>query len=176
MHEWSDIFVPNFKHCVKVIIKKPVFFHEFFRREKWNQFLVWHVRFNMRLIILEEDRLVGDWAAKYVVKRINEFKPNQDKYFVLGLPTGKFSICFIDFCWFFECLGSTPLKMYAKLVEYYKAGKVSFKYVKTFNMDEYVGLPRDHPESYHHFMFHNLFKVNNFDVIDSDSSYENLDF
>ena len=66
--------------------------------------------------------------------------------------------------------------MYAKLVEYYKAGKVSFKYVKTFNMDEYVGLPRDHPESYHHFMFHNLFKVNNFDVIDSDSSYENLDF
>ena len=49
--------------------------------------------------------------------------------------------------------------MYAKLVEYYKAGKVSFKYVKTFNMDEYVGLPRDHPESYHHFMFHNLFKV-----------------
>ena len=130
----------------------------------------------MRLIILEEDRLVGDWAAKYVVKRINEFKPNQDKYFVLGLPTGKFSICFIDFCWFFECLGSTPLKMYAKLVEYYKAGKVSFKYVKTFNMDEYVGLPRDHPESYHHFMFHNLFKVNNFDVIDSDSSYENLDF
>jgi len=95
----------------------------------------------MRLIILEEDRLVGDWAAKYVVKRINEFKPNQDKYFVLGLPTG-----------------STPLKMYAKLVEYYKAGKVSFKYVKTFNMDEYVGLPRDHPESYHHFMFHNLFK------------------
>ena len=50
----------------------------------------------MRLIILEEDRLVGDWAAKYVVKRINEFKPNQDKYFVLGLPTGKFSICFID--------------------------------------------------------------------------------
>ena len=49
--------------------------------------------------------------------------------------------------------------MYAKLVEYYKAGKVTFKYVKTFNMDEYVALPRDHPESYHHFMFHNLFKV-----------------
>ena len=65
--------------------------------------------------------------------------------------------------------------MYAKLVEYYKAGKVSFKYVKTFNMDEYVGLPRDHPESYHHFMFHNLFKVNNFDVIDSDIKVEWLE-
>ena len=60
----------------------------------------------------------------------------------------------------FQFLGSTPLKMYAKLVEYYKAGKVSFKYVKTFNMDEYVGLPRAHHESYHYFMFNNLFKVN----------------
>jgi len=77
----------------------------------------------MRLIILEREDLVGEWSAKYVVKRINEFKANENRHFVLGLPTG-----------------STPLKMYAKLVEYYKAGKVSFKYVKTFNMDEYVGL------------------------------------
>lgn len=45
-----------------------------------------------------------------------------NRYFVLGLPTG-----------------STPLGMYRKLIEYYKAGNVSFKYVKTFNMDEYVG-------------------------------------
>ena len=43
----------------------------------------------MRLIILDKDDLVGDWAAKYVVKRINEFKANENKYFVLGLPTGK---------------------------------------------------------------------------------------
>lgn len=47
--------------------------------------------------------------------------------------------------------------MYRKLIEYYKAGKVSFKYVKTFNMDEYVGLPRDHHESYHYFMYNNFF-------------------
>lgn len=60
---------------------------------------------------------------------------------MLGLPTG-----------------STPLGMYRKLIEYHKAGKVSFKYVKTFNMDEYVGLPREHPESYHYFMFNNFFK------------------
>ena len=66
-------------------------------------------------------------------------------------------------------LGSTPLKMYAKLVEYYKAGKVSFKYVKTFNMDEYVGLERAHQESYHYFMFNNLFKVRFCNVI----SYHN---
>lgn len=95
----------------------------------------------MRLIILDEDEQVGEWAAKYVIKRINEYKPSKDNFFVMGLPTG-----------------STPLKMYSKLVEYYKAGKVSFKYVKTFNMDEYVGLARNHKESYHYFMFNNLFK------------------
>lgn len=48
--------------------------------------------------------------------------------------------------------------MYKKLIEYYKAGKISFKYVKTFNMDEYVDLPRDHPESYHYYMYNNFFK------------------
>ncbi|XP_055386696.1 glucosamine-6-phosphate isomerase isoform X2 [Condylostylus longicornis] len=95
----------------------------------------------MRLIILDSTAAVGDWAARYVMKRINAFKPGPDRYFVLGLPTG-----------------STPLGMYKKLIEFYKAGKVSFKYVKTFNMDEYVGLPRDHPESYHYFMWNNLFK------------------
>ncbi|XP_036139246.1 glucosamine-6-phosphate isomerase-like isoform X3 [Monomorium pharaonis] len=48
--------------------------------------------------------------------------------------------------------------MYKKLIEYYKQGKISFKYVKTFNMDEYVDLPRDHPESYHYYMYNNFFK------------------
>ena len=101
----------------------------------------------MKLIIQDDSALVGEWAAKYVMKRIIDFKPSADRYFVLGLPTG-----------------STPMKMYQHLVEYNKAGKLSFKYVKTFNMDEYVGLPvidgNHHKESYHHFMFHNLFKVN----------------
>jgi glucosamine-6-phosphate deaminase len=40
----------------------------------------------------------------------------------------------------------------------HKKGLVSFKHVKTFNMDEYIGLPEDHPESYHSFMWNNLFK------------------
>ena len=48
--------------------------------------------------------------------------------------------------------------MYKKLVEFCRKGELSFKYVKTFNMDEYVGLPRDHPESYHSFMWENFFK------------------
>lgn len=55
-------------------------------------------------------------------------------------------------------LGGTPLGMYKKLIEYYQQGKISFKYVKTFNMDEYVDLPRDHPESYHYYMYNNFFK------------------
>lgn len=48
--------------------------------------------------------------------------------------------------------------MYRKLIEYHKQGRISFRYVKTFNMDEYVNLPRDHPESYHYFMWNNFFK------------------
>ena len=48
--------------------------------------------------------------------------------------------------------------MYKKLIEFYQKGEVSFKYVKTFNMDEYCGLARDHPESYHSFMWTNFFK------------------
>ena len=48
--------------------------------------------------------------------------------------------------------------MYQKLIEYHREGRISFKYVKTFNMDEYVGLPRDHSESYHYFMWNNFFK------------------
>nr|XP_018917592.1 PREDICTED: glucosamine-6-phosphate isomerase isoform X2 [Bemisia tabaci] len=93
----------------------------------------------MRLIILDDVDRVAEWSAKYVLKRINDFKPGPDRYFVLGLPTG-----------------GTPLGMYKKLIEFHKAGKLSFKYVKTFNMDEYVGLPQDHPESYHYYMFYNF--------------------
>ena len=47
--------------------------------------------------------------------------------------------------------------MYQKLIEYHKQGLVSFKHVVTFNMDEYVGIPRDHKESYHTYMWQNFF-------------------
>ncbi|PIK36910.1 putative glucosamine-6-phosphate isomerase 2 [Apostichopus japonicus] len=95
----------------------------------------------MRLVILEEYDKASEWAAKYVRNRILEFKPGPEKFFTLGLPTG-----------------STPLGMYKKLIEFHKSGKLSFKYVKTFNMDEYVGLAKDHPESYHNYMWENFFK------------------
>ncbi|CAB0037163.1 unnamed protein product [Trichogramma brassicae] len=42
----------------------------------------------MRLIICDDSNNVAEWSAKYVMKRINDFKPNENKYFVLGLPTG----------------------------------------------------------------------------------------
>ena len=83
---------------------------------------------------------MSQWAANYVVERINAAKPTKEKPFVLGLPTG-----------------SSPIGMYRALVKAYQEGKVSFKNVLTFNMDEYVGLPESHPESYHSFMFTNLF-------------------
>ncbi len=53
--------------------------------------------------------------------------------------------------------GSSPLGMYARLAEACREGRVSFRNVVTFNMDEYVGLPEDHPESYHSFMHRNFF-------------------
>ena len=94
----------------------------------------------MRLIIEQDYDRLSKWAADHVVARINAFKPTAEHPFVLGLPTG-----------------SSPEGMYAELVKANKEGRVSFKYVKTFNMDEYVGLPESHPESYHSFMARNLF-------------------
>ncbi len=98
----------------------------------------------MRLIITEKN--IGDWAAVYVARKILEFKPTKEKPFVLGLPTG-----------------STPLGMYKKLIEFYKDGILSFQNVVTFNMDEYVGIAEDHPESYHTFMYKNFF--NHIDIM-----------
>ncbi len=94
----------------------------------------------MRLIIEPDYATLSRWAACYVASRINAFKPTAERPFVLGCPTG-----------------SSPLGMYRNLFELYKEGKVSFRNVVTFNMDEYVGLPEDHPESYHSFMWNNFF-------------------
>lgn len=94
----------------------------------------------MRVIIKANKDEVGVWAGDYVARKINESNPTADKPFVLGLPTG-----------------SSPLGMYARLIELHKAGKVSFRHVITFNMDEYIGIPRDHEQSYHTFMWTNFF-------------------
>ncbi len=94
----------------------------------------------MRVIIEENYEKMSRWAAEHIVSRINAFAPTADKPFVLGFPTG-----------------STPIGTYKELIRLYKEGKVSFANVVTFNMDEYVGIPEDHPESYHSFMWNNFF-------------------
>lgn len=94
----------------------------------------------MRLIIQPDYQNVSAWAANYVAAKINAAQPTAEKPFILGLPTG-----------------SSPLGMYKALIELNKAGKVSFAHIITFNMDEYVGLPQEHPESYYSFMWNNFF-------------------
>ena len=106
----------------------------------------------MRVVIT--DKSVGDWAAVYVAKKINEFKPTADRPFVLGLPTG-----------------GTPLAMYKRLIQMNKDGIVSFENVVTFNMDEYVGLTPDNDQSYHYYMHTNFFdhidiKKENINILD----------
>ena len=108
----------------------------------------WHPSFccfdnyfiTMRVIIEKNYDELSRWAARHVVETIKAFQPTAEKPFVLGLPTG-----------------SSPMGMYAEIVKAVKAGEISFKHVFTFNMDEYVGLPESHPESYHSFMARNLF-------------------
>ncbi len=53
--------------------------------------------------------------------------------------------------------GSTPIGVYRQLVEWYEKGDLDFSEVKTVNLDEYRGLPRNHEQSYYYFMNHNLF-------------------
>ena len=94
----------------------------------------------MQVVILDSSHDCSVWAAKRIADRIREKASRTTAPFVLGL-----------------CTGSTPIDTYAELIKMVKAGELSFANVITFNMDEYVGLPVEHPESYHSFMFHNLF-------------------
>ena len=91
----------------------------------------------MRVVIQKDYEAMCRWAAEYIAARINSY---EGRPFVLGLPTG-----------------SSPLGVYRDLIEMNKAGKVTFKNVITFNMDEYVGLPHEHDQSYWYFMHDNFF-------------------
>ena len=112
----------------------------------------------MRILIHKDYNSLSKWIAYYVAQKINLKKSTPDNPFVLGLPTG-----------------SSPLGVYKELVKLNKAGKVSFQNLVTFNMDEYVGLPEDHPESYHYFMEENFFKHidiprENINILDGNAS------
>ncbi|KAJ5915365.1 hypothetical protein N7466_011298 [Penicillium verhagenii] len=112
----------------------------------------------MRVIIREDPQTVSVYIAEYIVSRIKAFNPTESQPFVLGLPTG-----------------SSPELIYKILVQRHRAGEISFKNVVTFNMDEYVGLPRDHPESYHSFMYKHFFShvdilPQNINILDGNAS------
>ncbi len=106
----------------------------------------------MRLIIQPEKSSVAQWSANYIAHKITEAKPTPENPFVLGLPTG-----------------STPLGTYLELIKLCKEGKVTFQNVITFNMDEYVGIAKNHPQSYHTFMWDNFFSF-----IDINPAHVNL--
>ncbi len=86
----------------------------------------------MEIIIQATPEAAADVAARIVARQLRE-KPAC----VLGLATG-----------------ITPLLLYQKLI----ALHLDWSGVTTFNLDEYIGLPRGHPQSYHTFMWENLFK------------------
>ncbi len=88
-------------------------------------------------VIIEKTYEQMSIAAAQEVAIILNAKPNS----VLGMATG-----------------STPLGVYQQLVKLHKEQGLDFSQVTTFNLDEYVGLPTDHPQSYHHFMHENFFK------------------
>jgi len=94
----------------------------------------------MKVIIRNNSHEGSLWAAHYIAEKINEKAKETSEPFVLGL-----------------CTGSTPIETYKELIRMVKDKEVSFKNVISFNMDEYVGLPKDHPESYWSFMHKNLF-------------------
>ena len=88
----------------------------------------------MRIGIFNDEDQIASLAADRILE-VYRAKPN----FVLGLATG-----------------SSPLKLYAELVRRYQAGQISFAQVRSYNLDEYVGLPRDHYEGYANFIHRNL--------------------
>ncbi|VEU82799.1 glucosamine-6-phosphate deaminase [Acholeplasma hippikon] len=107
----------------------------------------------MEIKVFDSKAALYESVANYYVERINA-NPNM----TLGLATG-----------------TTPIALYQNLIEAYKNGKVSFKNVKSFNLDEYIGLPKDHKETYFNFMRAQLFNhididLNNCHVPNGDAS------
>jgi glucosamine-6-phosphate deaminase len=95
----------------------------------------------MEILIQPNAITASSLAAKRIARVVRE-KPNS----VLGLATG-----------------STPLALYAELIRMHRSEGLDFSGVTTFNLDEYLGLAPDHPASYHHFMWENLFSHINID-------------
>lgn len=100
----------------------------------------------MNIIVLKDEKEVSKKAAQ-IIKDVISKKEDA----VLGLATG-----------------SSPIKTYENLIEMNENGEISFKKIKTINLDEYIGLDGKHPQSYRHFMNKKLF--NHIDI-DKENTY-----
>jgi|SRR5690554_1345443 len=96
----------------------------------------------MKIIIVQDYQELSERASQIIIALI-ENKPDA----TLGLATG-----------------STPLGLYKVLIDKYDNNVVSFASIKTFNLDEYCGLPQEHPQSYYSFMHRHLF--NHIDIME----------
>jgi glucosamine-6-phosphate deaminase len=96
----------------------------------------------MRVLIHKNYEDICRWTADYIIERIKTFAPSRKKPFVAALPTG-----------------STALGVYKKLSSAFKEGRISFSDVVSFSLDEYVGLSKDHPQSYSRYMKDNFFSA-----------------
>ncbi|PKK99698.1 MAG: glucosamine-6-phosphate deaminase [Tenericutes bacterium HGW-Tenericutes-2] len=90
----------------------------------------------MKIIICKDYDEVSKKAASIVIKEINK-----NPELKIGLATG-----------------SSPIGLYNNLIEAYQKNKISFKDVVSYNLDEYIGIDRSHPQSYYSFMHEHLFK------------------
>src|SRR5438105_15071686 len=89
----------------------------------------------MRVLVTADYRTLSETSAELVAKALGA-----RSHLTLGLPTG-----------------NTPLGMYAELVRRYRDERLDFSHVQTFNLDEYLGLPADHPQRYHSYMQRHFF-------------------
>jgi glucosamine-6-phosphate deaminase len=94
----------------------------------------------MRIIIHDSYEALSKWTAYYVAKRIKEFAPTPERPFVLALPAGM-----------------SPVGTYQQLISLHQEGKVTFRNVVAFGLNEYVGIPEDHPQSHYSVLWNNLF-------------------
>ncbi len=93
----------------------------------------------MNVLVLQDYAELSKKGAMIIAEQVNNKKDS-----ILGLATG-----------------STPLGVYKELAQMYEQGKIDFSKVITFNLDEYYGLPENHPQSYRYYMEENFWsKVN----------------
>src|SRR5207302_2032281 len=94
-------------------------------------------------VLIRDSAETGCILGAKIIARVIRDKPSA----ILGLATGR-----------------TPLRLYQELIRLHRTEGLDFSGVTTFNLDEYVGLPGSHPQSYRHFMQENLFQHINIDV------------